>query len=385
MTGHRLIAIQILLSILFIGCNISGTVTDLDTPIAGVTLTLSGNDIERTVVTGEDGKYTFKSIPDGEYQVTPSMDGYVFYPKMQPVILMGGNIFQINFENFDTAFESISLLSITGAEFVKSGADLKIMAVGTYKDGKDIIVSEFLRWQSEDEGVCTINEYSQLTKLATGVSPGTTTLIAGTDVHHAEMSLEVRDKFYMDTDILIPDIPPPPTFPKGYIAGCCIETCLWAVLHAKGMDMSIEEITATGNMHLDGWGLSSIEIVDVLKKLGVNHKFTYAQKIESFLFICAQTYEDILREKVIARVKEGVPVMFGLKYLPYFYNYLPLPMDHFVLAVGYNEETDEIIYNDINQVNRTTVTKLIDASFGYTALNFYDVIWVVEFPDYKTP
>lgn len=385
MTGNRLIVIQILISILFIGCNISGTVTDLDAPMPGVTLTLSGDGIEQTAVTDQDGKYSFKSVPDGEYEVTPNLEGYVFYPKMRPVILMGGNVTKIDFENFDTAFDSISLLSVTGADFVKSGGDLKIMAVGTYKTGEELIVSEFLRWESENEDVCTINPYSQLTKLATGINSGAATLIAGTDVHQAEMPLEVRDEFYMDTDILIPDIPPPPTFPRGYIAGCCIETCLWAVLNAKGIEMSIEEITATGNMHLDGWGLSSIEIVDVLTRLGVKHKFTYAQKVESLFLFCTQTYEDILREKVIARVKEGVPVMFGLKYLPYFSNYLPLPMDHFVLAVGYNEETDEIIYNDINQVNRSSVTKLIDASFGYTALNFYDVIWVVEFPDYKTP
>lgn len=352
--------------------------------MAGVTLTLSGNGIQRTAVTDQDGKYLFKSVPMGQYEVTPSMAGYVFFPKMRPIILMKCDLSQVNFENFDTAFNSIYLLSATGTNFVKTGADLKIMAFGTYKNGKEFIVSEFLRWRSDTLDICEINEYSQLCKLITGISPGVATMIAETDTHHAEILMEVRDRFYEDTDIVIPQIPPPPTYPD-YIGGCCIETCLWAVLNAKGMTMSIEEITAVGKLHFKGWGLGSSELADVLKGLKIKHKITYAQKVETFTQLNLQTYEDILREKVVARVKKGIPVMFGIKYAPYVYNFLPLPMDHFILAVGYNEETDEIIYNDINQVNRSTVTKLIDGSFGYTAINYFDVIWVVEFPDYNIP
>ena len=70
--------------------------------------------------------------------------------------------------------------------------------------------------------------------------------------------------------------------------------------------------------------------------------------------------------------------MFGLKYLPYHIPYIP--MDHFILIIGYNEETDEIIYNDINQINRSTVSKLVDGSYGYSAVNYYDVSHIIQFP-----
>lgn len=380
MKTNCIVIIQILISLLLISCDISGTVTDLDFPVEGVTLTLSGNGIEQTAVTDEQGKYTFKSVPSGDYEITPSKENYIFYPKMWPVIHTVKHLIKVDFTNFDTAVESISMLSAPGTDFVKTGADLKVMAVGTFKDGKKAIVSEFLTWRSENEDICDVKDYSQLTKLAAGKSPGKTLLVAETDFHQTSMELNVKNDFYHEADILIPDSSPPSTVPK-YINGCCIETCIWTILNNKGLGMSIEEITAVGNMHLKGWGLSSLEILDVLNKLDIEYKYSLAPRVEGLPLLWSQTYEDIIREKVVKKVKEGIPVMFGLKYLPYQVPYLP--MDHFILVVGYNEETDEIIYNDINQINRSTVSKLVDGSFGYSAINYFDFSYIIQFPDYK--
>ena len=369
---------QILISVFLIGCDISGTVRDLETPVEGVKLTLTGSGIERTAVTDSEGKYRFRSVPSGEYSVTPVKEGIIFYPKTQSVIHTMKNIIKVNFRNFDSAFESISMLTVPGTDFVKTGGELKIMAVGKMVTGKEVIVSEYLTWRSENEDVCAVKDYSQLTKLAVGKGQGIATLVAGTDHHQTQMDISVQDDFYLETDILIPDIPPPSTFPK-YTGGCCIETCLWAILNAKGISMTIEEITALGRMHLPGWGLSSYEIVNVLEKLDIDYKYTLSPKIEGYYpFLFGNSYEDILREKVIRKVKEGIPVMFGLKYLPYHIPYIP--MDHFILIIGYNEETDEIIYNDINQINRSTVSKLVDGSYGYSAVNYYDVSHIIQFP-----
>lgn len=377
MVRPHFMIIQIVIAMLLISCDISGSVKDMEAPMEGVTLTLSGNGIEQTVVTDTNGEYIFKSIPAGEYEITPKKDGVIFYPKKQPVIQTVKSTIQVNFKNFNTMVDSISILSVPGMTFVKTGADLKVMAVGKLANGKEIIVSEFLNWRSENEDICQVKNYSQLTVLASGIAPGTATLVAETDMHHADMTLDVREEFYQESDLLIPGFPPPPTFPR-YIGGCCIETCIWAILNAKGIDMSIEEITALGDKHPKGWGLGSMDITSVLKKLEIEYIYTITPKTEGLLPFCSQTYEEILREKVIGKIKQGIPVMLGLKYLPYHIPYLP--MDHFVLVLGYNEDTDEIIYNDINQVNRSTVTKLVDGSFGYSANNFYDVTYIIEFP-----
>jgi len=45
--------------------------TEVDTPVGGVTVILSG-DASDTVVTGSDGHYTFTVAPGGDYTVTPS-------------------------------------------------------------------------------------------------------------------------------------------------------------------------------------------------------------------------------------------------------------------------------------------------------------------------
>ena len=382
MTRSRWILSHLIILMVFAGCDISGRVTDMDTPMAGVLLTLSGNGIERNIVTDKNGEYVFKSIPSGEYEITPQQEGFIFYPKKQTVIQTLKDTIHVNFRNFDTMVDSISILSVSGASFVKKEADLKIMAVGRLTNGKDIIATEYLNWRSENEDICQVKSYSQLTVLASGITPGTATLVAETEAHRAEMALDVQETFYQESDLLLPDIPPPSTFPR-YTGGCCIETCIWSILNVQGVSMSIEEITALGENHPKGWGLASMEITCVLNKLGIEHILTLAPKTEGLLPFCSQSYEDILRGKVIDKVKEGIPVMFGLKYLPYYIPYIP--MDHFVLAVGYNEATDEIIYNDINQVNRSTVTKLADGSFGYSANNFYDVTYIIEFPGIVRP
>ena len=64
---------------------ISGNISALD----GVTVSLSG-DVEDSTVTAGGGSYSF-TVPDGNYTVTPSLDGYGFVPGSQDVGVSGSS------------------------------------------------------------------------------------------------------------------------------------------------------------------------------------------------------------------------------------------------------------------------------------------------------
>ncbi len=76
--------------------SISGTVNEPGSrrkpgsPIAGVTITLSGAAASMTTTDGS-GNYTFSGLSNGSYAVTPSPGGYTFTPTSRAVIISGAN------------------------------------------------------------------------------------------------------------------------------------------------------------------------------------------------------------------------------------------------------------------------------------------------------
>jgi hypothetical protein len=74
-------------------------------------------------------------------------------------------------------------------------------------------------------------------------------------------------------------------------------------------------------------------------------------------FIVEQGYHDFLYKQVIATVKNGNPVMIGVKNNPDMN--INWTWDHALLVVGYNEITDELIYNDFNNRKRMPAGQLI--------------------------
>ncbi|MCE5210780.1 MAG: carboxypeptidase regulatory-like domain-containing protein, partial [Deltaproteobacteria bacterium] len=70
---------------------ISGTVTSGSTALAGVKISLTG-DNTGSVFTGEDGTYAFTGLADGDYTVTPSHSHYIFDPVSTPVTISGSNM-----------------------------------------------------------------------------------------------------------------------------------------------------------------------------------------------------------------------------------------------------------------------------------------------------
>jgi subtilisin family serine protease len=71
--------------------SISGTVTvsGTTTPIAGVTMTLTGG---ATATTNSSGIYQFSGLSNGTYTVTPTPAGYTFDPTSRTVPVSGGNV-----------------------------------------------------------------------------------------------------------------------------------------------------------------------------------------------------------------------------------------------------------------------------------------------------
>ncbi len=72
--------------------SISGTVrTAAGSPISSVTMTLTGA-ASRTTTTDINGNYSFSSLVNGQYTITPARTGYTFAPSSITVIVSGVNI-----------------------------------------------------------------------------------------------------------------------------------------------------------------------------------------------------------------------------------------------------------------------------------------------------
>src|SRR6185312_9095064 len=80
--------------------SISGTITPSSAG-NGATVTLSGP-LSRTATADSSGNYTFSSLPNGSYTVTPSKSGFVFSPASQPVTLNGTSAGGVNFTSAQT-------------------------------------------------------------------------------------------------------------------------------------------------------------------------------------------------------------------------------------------------------------------------------------------
>ena len=77
--------------------------------VQDVIMELSGDASLRTK-TSVNGKYAFKGLEKGSYTITPSKDGYLFFPKSRDV-KVDGDMTKINFAS-GAGMDSISGASI---------------------------------------------------------------------------------------------------------------------------------------------------------------------------------------------------------------------------------------------------------------------------------
>jgi len=53
--------------------------------------------------------------------------------------------------------------------------------------------------------------------------------------------------------------------------------------------------------------------------------------------------------------------------------------DHFILLVGYNRESDELLFNDFNNRRRIPAATLLNEDPGYSFINPFNIVFAVVF------
>src|SRR3972149_9859255 len=118
--------------------SIIGKVTENGTGLANVALALSGSS-SLTTTTASDGVYSFSSISDGGYTITPSLNGYTFTPANRSVTIAGadaaGQDFSAKRNNKAPTLDSI------GAKSVNEGSTLSFTINGSDPDGSSVTFS----------------------------------------------------------------------------------------------------------------------------------------------------------------------------------------------------------------------------------------------------
>ncbi|MBF0227541.1 MAG: C39 family peptidase [Desulfobacterales bacterium] len=262
----------------------------------------------------------------------------------------------------------INVLSVPGTNSLKIWAELKIMAVARYDDGSSGTITSTATWSSLSPSIAGVIDYSDTAKLVKAYQTGTVTITAEKNGIKGQLVLQVLGNFILDNDYIMPNLSPPRQY-MDITGGSCGETCVWAILNDKGINASQQDINTIGGS--PGRGLYLKEIYTVLDYYGIQYT-KYKKSVGS-----ASSYESVLRNDIVPKIISGHPMLLGIKYMP---NPAPLTSaDHYVLIVGYNEVTDEIIYNDMNQRNRSKIKKLSDGSDGYTLYNAYYVVEGIEF------
>ena len=180
----------------------------------------------------------------------------------------------------------------------------------------------------------------------------------------------------------------PPKFIHEITEGSCGEACIWSLVNSKSFVASQIEINKNGGdpgrgLHgnelyrsLDSY---NIEFIDNIRKSYFKYVISFFNPANIFLSN-EKEYRDYLYDVIIEKIKQGIPIILGIKIYPdehFFWD-----TDHFILLVGYNEQTNEIIYNDFNKRKRINAEKLLDKIDGYSLINRYNFLNYIEITDY---
>jgi TPR repeat protein len=191
-------------------------------------------------------------------------------------------------------------------------------------------------------------------------------------------------------DEMIPGLLPPRSR-LSIKEGDCGEACLWTLLRAWGHETTEIDINEIGDS--PGRGLHTYELHLVLDRFGLEYRDKMGPKPVGYIPLLLwsflrksvmgrppdlEKYRRFIYDNVIVSVRDGIPVILGIKSYPHG-NSLH-PVDHFILVVGYNEVEDEIVFNSHNERGRVSVSKLLDTSDGYSLVNRYDLTCAIHVP-----
>jgi ABC-type bacteriocin/lantibiotic exporter with double-glycine peptidase domain len=165
-------------------------------------------------------------------------------------------------------------------------------------------------------------------------------------------------------DVILEKFNPPDTYWE-VPEGSCGEACLWSVSQFFKINISQKEINAIVNP--PNRGIHSGEILKILKKLKIPFTNISSTVSDPNFF---------LKDKIIKNIKAGNPVLLGVKIYP---DENPKWVcDHFILVVGFNKETKELIFNSNEERDRITQSKLLNKKDGYSILHKSKYIYAIQ-------
>ncbi|MBN1824628.1 MAG: sel1 repeat family protein [Candidatus Eisenbacteria bacterium] len=188
-------------------------------------------------------------------------------------------------------------------------------------------------------------------------------------------------------DRAVPGHQPPPH--RMEIAeGSCGEACIWSILRARAVEATQFAINRAGGA--PGRGLHAYELDDALERYGIDNDHNYGYKalfgppyirdwIRNLLHRPSpgpESWEAHL-EEILAELRARRPVLVGVKIYPD--RFPDWPCDHFLLLVGCNDETGEILYNDFQERKRMPAARLLGTEKGYSLVNRYGVFYRIFF------
>ncbi len=147
--------------------------------------------------------------------------------------------------------------------------------------------------------------------------------------------------------------------------GSCGEACIWSVSQFFKINISQKEINEIVNP--PNRGIHSGEILKVLKKLKIPFSNISSTVSDPSLF---------LKEKIIKNIEAGNPVLLGVKIYP---DENPQWVcDHFILIVGFNPYTKELIFNSNEERDRIKQSKLLNKKDGYSIIHKSKYIYAIQ-------
>lgn len=165
-------------------------------------------------------------------------------------------------------------------------------------------------------------------------------------------------------DVILEKFNPPDTYWE-IPEGSCGEACIWSISQFFKINISQKEINAIVNP--PNRGIHSGEILKILKKLKIPFTNISSTVSDPSLF---------LKEKIIKNIQAGNPVLLGVKIYP---DENPKWVcDHFILIVGFNSETKELIFNSNEERDRITQSKLLNKKDGYSILHKSKYIYAIQ-------
>ena len=166
-----------------------------------------------------------------------------------------------------------------------------------------------------------------------------------------------------ENDFILKNLSPPKQYWE-VNGGSCGEACVFSITEYLEQNISQKKINQLATKQ--NRGMYSNELIEVLKKLNIKFKNISFNSSKRTQFI----------DKIINKLNSGNPIILGVKIYP---DENPKWVcDHFILLVGYNKTTNELIYNSNDNRERILIKKILNKENGYSLVHKSNYIFAIE-------